>query len=157
MRKQDCAEHNKYTIMQRYQLETDYPGCLQVTFTQRPWFTSKSGQPAAVAHNFVTLGWSQLSCAFYLLLFCRDKKVYNAFKKIDLSGNQKRSFFSSLMLINSFSQVKYLPMMDSSPTNMVTVQAILQKSFNMANELILEPIAVCYDQLIYVKAQEIRW
>ena len=61
------------------------------------------------------------------------------------------------MLINSFSQVKYLPMMDSSPTNMVTVQAVLPKSFNMANELILEPIAVCYDQLIYVKAQEIRW
>ena len=61
------------------------------------------------------------------------------------------------MLIDFFSQLGYLPMIDSSPTNMATVQEILQNSINMANELLIEPIVVSYNQQIYVKAQEIRW
>ena len=48
-------------------------------------------------------------------------------------------------------------MIDSSPTNMSTVLAILQRGIQVANELELQDIVLVFDQAIYAKAQVIRW
>ena len=48
-------------------------------------------------------------------------------------------------------------MIDSSPTELSTVAAILQRSVAIADELQLRHIVICFDQAIYSKAQTIRW
>lgn len=55
------------------------------------------------------------------------------------------------------SNIGYLPVIDASPTEMKTVQAILLKSLEIADELQLDQIVLVMDQAIYSKAQQIRW
>ncbi|KAJ8021222.1 hypothetical protein HOLleu_38358 [Holothuria leucospilota] len=55
------------------------------------------------------------------------------------------------------SNIGYLPVIDASPTNLSTVNTILQRSLAIADQLGLETIVVVMDQAIYSKAQQIRW
>ena len=53
--------------------------------------------------------------------------------------------------------IGYLPVIDSSPTELGTVETILKRSTEIANKLELQEIVLVFDQAIYAKAQEIRW
>ena len=53
--------------------------------------------------------------------------------------------------------IGYLPVVDASPTELNTVNTILHRSVEIANQLELPSIAVVVDQAIYAKAQTIRW
>ncbi|XP_046569800.1 uncharacterized protein LOC124278096 [Haliotis rubra] len=55
------------------------------------------------------------------------------------------------------STIGYLPVIDASPTDKSTVNAILEKSLLIANSLNLSAIVLVMDQAIYARAQEIRW
>ena len=55
------------------------------------------------------------------------------------------------------SLIGYLPVIDASPTEMDTVETILCRSLEIANNLNLKEIVVVFDQAIYAKAQQIRW
>ena len=56
-----------------------------------------------------------------------------------------------------FFQVGYLPIIDSSPTEMSTIMAILQRSIRIADELELGHVVISFDQAIYSKTQTIRF
>ena len=49
------------------------------------------------------------------------------------------------------------PVVDASPTELNTVNTILHRSVEIANQLELPSVAVVVDQAIYAKAQTIRW
>ena len=53
--------------------------------------------------------------------------------------------------------IGYLPVVDASPTELNTVNTILHRSVEIANQLELPSVAVVEDQAIYAKAQTIRW
>ncbi|XP_046556096.1 uncharacterized protein LOC124265368 isoform X2 [Haliotis rubra] len=55
------------------------------------------------------------------------------------------------------SKIGHLPVIDASPTDKSTVNAILERSLSIADKLNLQCVAVVMDQAIYAKAQEIRW
>ena len=55
------------------------------------------------------------------------------------------------------SGIGYLPIIDASPTDIATVNTILQRSVAIADRLDLDAITVVFDQAIYSKAQQIRW
>ena len=55
------------------------------------------------------------------------------------------------------SRVAYLPTIEASPTELDTVNTILRRSLDMADNLCLKTITLVFDQAIYAKAQEIRW
>lgn len=51
----------------------------------------------------------------------------------------------------------YLPVIEASHTEMSTVNTILKRSVQMADQLELDHIVLVFDQAIYAKAQQIRW
>lgn len=53
--------------------------------------------------------------------------------------------------------IGYLPVVDASPTELNTVNTILHRSVEIANQLELPSVAVVVDQAIYAKAQTMRW
>ena len=53
--------------------------------------------------------------------------------------------------------IGYLPVVDASPTELNTVNTILHRSVEIANQLGLPSVAVVVDQAIYAKAQTIWW
>ncbi|KAL2102045.1 hypothetical protein ACEWY4_003806 [Coilia grayii] len=53
--------------------------------------------------------------------------------------------------------VKYLPVIDASPTDLNTVHTILSHSLAIADSLKQTEVVLVMDQAIYSKAQEIRW
>ena len=53
--------------------------------------------------------------------------------------------------------IGYLPVLDASPTELNTVNTILHRSVEIANQLELPSVAVVVDQAIYAKAQTIWW
>lgn len=55
------------------------------------------------------------------------------------------------------SVIGYLPVIDASPTDKSTVNAILEKSLDIVNSLNVSAVVLVMDQAIYAKAQEIRW
>ena len=55
------------------------------------------------------------------------------------------------------SALYYLPVIEASPTEMSTVNTILKRSVQMADQLELDHIVLVFDQAIYAKAQQIRW
>ncbi|GBO09249.1 hypothetical protein AVEN_125381-1 [Araneus ventricosus] len=54
-------------------------------------------------------------------------------------------------------EIGYPPILDTIPTEMSTVNTILDKSLKIADELKLSTIVVVMDQALYCKAQQIRW
>jgi len=57
----------------------------------------------------------------------------------------------------ALSKISYLPVIDASPTDLSTINNILQKSSQIAGDLDVASVVLVMDQAIYVKAQEIRW
>ena len=55
------------------------------------------------------------------------------------------------------SALYYLPVIEASPTEMSTVNSILKRSVQIADQLELDHIVLVFDQAIYAKAQQIRW
>lgn len=55
------------------------------------------------------------------------------------------------------SAIHYLPLIEASPTDMSTINAILERSVNIADLLELDHVVVIFDQAIYSKVQQIRW
>lgn len=53
--------------------------------------------------------------------------------------------------------IRYLTIIDASPTEYDTVYTILERSLEIADALKQEQVAVVFDQAIYPKAQQIRW
>ncbi|XP_071812536.1 uncharacterized protein [Apostichopus japonicus] len=53
--------------------------------------------------------------------------------------------------------IAYLPVVDASPTDLNTVNTVLHRSLEIADQLELPSIVVVVDQAIYCKAQTIRW
>ncbi|KAJ8023132.1 hypothetical protein HOLleu_38227 [Holothuria leucospilota] len=66
-------------------------------------------------------------------------------------------FNTLLSSVPQMSVVAYLPVIDSNPTQMDTVQMILKNSISYADRLDQEVIVLVFDQAIYSKAQQIRW
>ena len=59
--------------------------------------------------------------------------------------------------VPSKTNIGYLPVIDASPTELSTVNAIFEKSLTIADELELDTIVLVYDQALYSKAQQVRW
>ena len=55
------------------------------------------------------------------------------------------------------SKIRYLPMVDGSPSKYSTVYTALQRSMKIADELSLEKVVLVFDEAIYAKIQQIRW
>ena len=55
------------------------------------------------------------------------------------------------------SAIHYLPVIESSPTEMSSVNEILNKSREMSDRLDLPQMILVFDQAIYSKVQQIRW
>lgn len=55
------------------------------------------------------------------------------------------------------SRIRYLPIIDGSPSQYSTLYTSLQQSIKIADELLLERIVLVFDEAIYAKIQQIRW
>ncbi|CAB4000930.1 Hypothetical predicted protein [Paramuricea clavata] len=55
------------------------------------------------------------------------------------------------------SKIRYLPIIDGSPSEYSTLYTALQQSINIADELLLERIVLIFDEAIYAKFQQIGW
>ena len=53
------------------------------------------------------------------------------------------------------SNIHYLPVIESSPTELSTVKQVLNDTLKMAEKLHLKTATIVFDQAIYAKAQEI--
>ena len=67
--------------------------------------------------------------------------------------------FNTLLVdsIPKMSIIRYLPVIDATPTKMETVKTILTRSLEYADKLKLDVVVLVFDQAIYAKAQKIRW
>ena len=59
--------------------------------------------------------------------------------------------------IPPLSKIRYLPIIDGSPSEYSTLYTALQQSIKIADELLLERIVLIFDEAIYAKIQQIRW
>ena len=59
--------------------------------------------------------------------------------------------------IPQMSKVTYLPVIDASATELSTINAVLQRSLKIADELGLQYVCLVFDEAIYSKIQQIRW
>ena len=55
------------------------------------------------------------------------------------------------------SKIRYLPIVDGSPSDYSTLYTALQQSMKIADELLLEKVVLVFDEAIYAKIQQIRW
>ena len=55
------------------------------------------------------------------------------------------------------SKIHYLPVIESSPTELATVKYLLNSAIEWSEKLQLPSIIVVFDQAIYSKAQQLRW
>ncbi|XP_028391978.1 uncharacterized protein LOC114516648 isoform X2 [Dendronephthya gigantea] len=59
--------------------------------------------------------------------------------------------------IPPMSRIRYLPIIDGSPSEYSTLYTALLKSVDIADKLSLEHIVLVFDEAIYAKIQQIRW
>lgn len=59
--------------------------------------------------------------------------------------------------IPDVSRVGYLPVIDASPTEYATINAILQRSKEIADKLELKYAVLVFDEAVYAKVQQVRW
>ena len=59
--------------------------------------------------------------------------------------------------IPPLSKIGYLPVINGSPTQLKTVNAVFQTSLAIADELDLDAITLVFDLAFYAKAQQVRW
>ncbi|CAB4004110.1 Hypothetical predicted protein, partial [Paramuricea clavata] len=57
----------------------------------------------------------------------------------------------------NLSRIGYLPVIEGSPTQYTTVYTVFVKSLEIAAKLNLEYVVLVFDEVIYAKAQQIRW
>ncbi|XP_028408500.1 uncharacterized protein LOC114531056 [Dendronephthya gigantea] len=55
------------------------------------------------------------------------------------------------------SRIGYLPVIDNSPTEYSTINAILESGVDIANALQLDHIVMVFDEAVYAKVQQVRW
>ena len=55
------------------------------------------------------------------------------------------------------SRVGYLPVIDASPTEYATINAILDRSKEIADKLELRYAVLNFDEAVYPKVQQVRW
>lgn len=55
------------------------------------------------------------------------------------------------------SRIGYLPVIDNSPSEYSTINAILESGVDIANALQLDHIVMVFDEAIYSKVQQVRW
>ena len=59
--------------------------------------------------------------------------------------------------IPNISRVGYLPVIDASPTEYSTINAILKRSTEIADKLQLQYVTLVFDKAVYAKIQHVRW
>ena len=59
--------------------------------------------------------------------------------------------------IPSCTKIGYLPIINSSPTELSTINTILKRSQEIADKLELKFICLVFDEAIYAKIQQLRW
>ena len=59
--------------------------------------------------------------------------------------------------VPDMSEIGYLPIIDQSPTEFDTVNTILLRTVEVADNLNLDAVVAVFDQAIYSKVQQIRW
>jgi hypothetical protein len=59
--------------------------------------------------------------------------------------------------IPDVSRVGYLPVIDASPTEYSTINAILERSKEIADKLELKYAVLVFDEAVYAKIQQVRW
>ena len=59
--------------------------------------------------------------------------------------------------IPNISRVGYLPVIDASPTEYSTINAILKRSTEIADKLQLQYMTLVFDKAVYAKIQHVRW
>ena len=60
-------------------------------------------------------------------------------------------------VIPPISRIGYLPVIDASPTEFSTIDAILKRCMEIANKLQLRFATLIFDEAIYSKVQQVRW
>lgn len=105
---------------------------------------------------------------------CIDEEINKDHQKgkrlLDLSFVLCRSFddknipnwtgFNTELQANSLpmsTKIGYLPIIDASPTELSTVNAILRRSTEIADKLGVSYLCLVFDEAIYAKIQQIRW
>ena len=59
--------------------------------------------------------------------------------------------------IPDVSRVGYLPVIDASPTEYATINAILERSKEIADKLELKYAVLVFDEAVHAKVQQVRW
>ena len=59
--------------------------------------------------------------------------------------------------IPDVSRVGYLPVIDASPTEYATINAILERSKEIADKLELRYAVLVFDEAVYAKVEQVRW
>eukprot|EP00794_Sanderia_malayensis_P001845 gene1845-2078_t len=95
----------------------------------------------------------------------------DAARKLDFSFVLCRDFQNELLLPNwtgfntllqakeipVVSKIGYLPIINASPTKFSTINAILQRSTQIANKLCVPYVCLVFDEAVYAKIQQVRW
>ncbi len=55
------------------------------------------------------------------------------------------------------SKIRYLPIIDGSPSEYATIHTVLQRSLKIADQLAQQCVVLVFDEAIYAKIQQIRW
>ncbi|GBN11322.1 hypothetical protein AVEN_78564-1 [Araneus ventricosus] len=93
--------------------------------------------------------FKKIDSAFYLSKLSEHAKIY-------MPGWTGFNTYLHNNMSISLTEIGYLPILDANPTEMSTVNTILDKSLKIADELKLSTVVVM-DQALYCKAQQIRW
>ena len=84
-------------------------------------------------------------------------KMFNDYEESPLPG---WTGFNTMLYeaeIPKESRIGYLPVIDNSPTEYSTINAILENGVNIANALQLDHIVMVFDEAVYSKVQQVRW
>ena len=110
------------------------------------------------------LNWVSTEESFYV-------PAKDAAQKVDLSFVLCRAMQDESLLPNwtgfntllqeqeipVLSKIGYLPIINASPTEISTINAILQRSTQIANKLCLSYVCLVFDEAVYAKIQQVRW
>ena len=84
-------------------------------------------------------------------------KMYNHSEERPLPGWTGFNTMLNETEIPNESRIGYLPVIDNSPTEYSTINAILEKGVDIANALQLDHIVMVFDEAVYSKVQQVRW
>lgn len=93
--------------------------------------------------------YRMLDDAFYLTKLCTSESSLPGWTGFNTQLSSTKSI--------PITKIGYLPVLDGNPSDISTVNSILLKSLEIADELQLPCIVLVMDEAIYSKAQQIRW